>query len=38
MGQEIEDRNPIWIKEKADNFFKNKDFRSAVNGYSKALE
>jgi hypothetical protein len=38
MGQEIEDRNPIWIKEKADNFFKNKDFRSAVNCYSKAIE
>jgi dyslexia susceptibility 1 candidate gene 1 protein len=38
MGQEIDDRNPIWIKEKGDNFFKNKDYRSAINAYNRALE
>jgi dyslexia susceptibility 1 candidate gene 1 protein len=38
MGHEIDDRNPIWIKEKADNFFKNKDYRSAINVYNKSIE
>lgn len=38
MGHEIDDRNPIWIKEKADNFFKNKDYRSAINVYNRSLE
>ena len=38
MGHEIEDRNPIWIKEKGDNFFKNKDYRSAINAYNRAVE
>ncbi|MCQ2815627.1 MAG: tetratricopeptide repeat protein [archaeon] len=38
LGQEIEDRNPIWIKEKADNFYKNKDFISAINAYNKSLD
>jgi hypothetical protein len=34
----MEDRNPVWAKEKADNFFRNKDYQSAVNAYSKAIE
>jgi hypothetical protein len=38
MGQEIDDRNPIWIKEKADNFARNKDFLSAINAYTRALQ
>jgi hypothetical protein len=38
MGQEIEERNPIWTKERADNFFRNKDYRSAINAYNRALE
>lgn len=38
MGQEIDDRNPIWIKEKGDNFFKNADYRSAINAYNRALD
>ncbi len=38
MGHEIEDRNPIWIKEKADNFLKIKDYRSAINAYNRAIE
>lgn len=38
LGQEIEDRNPIWTKERADNFYKNHDFRSAINAYNKALD
>ena len=38
LGQEIDDRNPIWTKERADNFYKNKDFKSAINAYNKALE
>lgn len=38
MGQEIEDRNPIWTKERADNLFKNKDFKAAIVVYSRALD
>ena len=38
LGQELDDRNPIWIKEKGDNFFKNNDFQSAINAYNQALE
>jgi dyslexia susceptibility 1 candidate gene 1 protein len=35
-GTELEQKNPIWVKGKADEFFKNKDFYSAINGYTQA--
>ncbi len=35
---EIEDRNPIWTKERADNLFKNRDFKGAIGIYNRALE
>lgn len=37
LGMEIDERNPIWIKDKADNSFKNKDYPSAISLYNKAL-
>lgn len=33
-----DEKNPLWIKEKADNFFNNKDYNSALLHYNKALE
>lgn len=33
-----DEKNPLWIKEKGDNFFNNKDYKSAINVYNKALE
>ena len=38
LGQEIDERNPIWAKEKADNFYNNKDYKSAINAYNKSLD
>ena len=38
-NQEVHDeRNPLWIKQKGDNFFQNKDFKSAILSYNNALE
>ena len=34
----FEEKNPLWLKEKGDNFFSNGDFISALNAYTKALE
>jgi dyslexia susceptibility 1 candidate gene 1 protein len=33
-GEDFENKNPLWLKDKADEFFKNKDFYSAQNAYS----
>ena len=38
MGQEIDEKNPIWAKQKGDNFYNNKDYRSAINAYNNALD
>ena len=38
LGQEIDEKNPIWAKQKGDNFYNNKDYRSAINAYNKALD
>ena len=38
LGQEIDERNPIWAKERGDNFYNNKDYKSAINAYNKSLE
>ena len=35
---DIEDKDPVWLKDKGDHFFKRNDFYSALNAYSKALE
>lgn len=35
---DIEDKDPVWLKDKGDHFYNRNDFQSAVNAYSKALE
>ena len=35
---DIEDKDPVWLKDKGDHFYKRNDFHSALNAYSKALE
>lgn len=35
---DIEDKDPLWLKDKGDHFFTRNDFHSAINAYSKALE
>ena len=34
----FEERNPIWMKDKGDNFMKNHDYVSAVAAYSRAID
>lgn len=34
----IEDKDPLWLKDKGDHFYRRNDFHSAINAYSKALE
>ena len=38
LGQEIDEKNPIWAKQRGDNFYNNKDYRSAINAYNNALD
>jgi tetratricopeptide (TPR) repeat protein len=35
---DIEERDPVWLKDKADHFFKRNDFTAAVTAYSKAIK
>ena len=35
---DIEDKDPLWLKDKGDHFFKRNDFYSAVNAYSKSIQ
>ena len=35
---EIDDKDPVWLKDKADHFFKRHDFQAAVMAYGKALK
>lgn len=34
----IEDRDPVWLKDKGDHFYKRHDYNSAVNAYSKSIK
>lgn len=34
----VEDKDPVWLKDKADHAFKKHDFHAAIANYSKALE
>ena len=35
---EVEDKDPVWLKDKGDHFFRRADYTSAINAYSKALK
>lgn len=35
---DVEDKDPVWLKDKGDHFYQRNDFHSALNAYSKALE
>ena len=35
---EVEDKDPVWLKDKGDHFFKRSDYNGAINAYSKALK
>ena len=32
-----DDRDPVWLKDKGDHFFKRNDYHAAINAYSKAI-
>lgn len=34
---DIEDKDPVWLKDKGDNFYKRNDLNAALNAYSKAI-
>jgi len=34
---DVEDKDPVWLKDKGDHFFKRFDYNAALNAYSKAL-
>jgi len=35
---DIEDKDPLWLKDKGDHFYKRHDFMSATNAYSKSIK
>jgi dyslexia susceptibility 1 candidate gene 1 protein len=35
---DVEDKDPVWLKDKGDHFYKRNDFTSAITAYSKALK
>jgi tetratricopeptide (TPR) repeat protein len=35
---DVEDKDPVWLKDKGDHFFKRADYNGAINAYSKALK
>lgn len=37
-GSDLENKNPLWLKDKGDEFLKNKDYYSAINAYSAAFK
>ena len=34
---DIEDKDPLWLKDKGDHFYKRNDYHSALNAYSKSI-
>ena len=38
MYIDVEDKDPVWLKDKGDHFFKRFDYHAALNAYSKALK
>lgn len=37
-GGDISEEDPFWLKAKGDDFYRNRDYQSAINAYSSALE
>lgn len=35
---DIEDKDPLWLKDKGDHFFGRHDYQSALNAYSKSIQ
>ena len=35
---DIEDKDPLWLKDKGDHFYKRHDYHSALNAYSKSIQ
>ncbi len=35
---DVEQKNPLWLKDKGDEFYRNKDFYSALNAYNTAFK
>jgi dyslexia susceptibility 1 candidate gene 1 protein len=35
---EVDDKDPVWLKDKGDHFFKRNDYHAAINAYTKALQ
>lgn len=35
---DVEDKDPVWLKDKGDHFFKRFDYNAALNAYTKALK
>ncbi|KAL4480776.1 hypothetical protein ABPG72_001645 [Tetrahymena utriculariae] len=37
-GDDLENKNPLWLKDRADEFYKNQDFYSAIMAYNQAYK
>lgn len=35
---DVEEKDPLWLKDKGDHFYKRNDFYAAINAYSKSIE
>jgi len=35
---DVTDKDPVWLKDKGDHFFKRFDYNAALNAYTKALK
>lgn len=35
---EIEDKDPLWLKDKGDHWYKRNDYYSALNAYTKSIK
>lgn len=35
---DVEDKDPLWLKDKGDHFYRRHDYHAAINAYAKALE
>ena len=38
FSKDVRENNPLFLKDKGDDFFKNKDYYSAINAYGQAFK